>query len=217
LQVNKSAKRLSIYLGNNGSVFDEAKETFHEHYDDNALRIAFIGTLSYSYDIPCIIDAIDIVQRRATIKQPIHFVLMGDGQLRQSFENYAKEKGVKTHFTGRLPYRQMVGKMCSCDIVVNPIVKGSAASIINKVGDYALSGLPVINTQECEEYRAQIVTRGCGINCAVGNANEVADAIEKLALNPDMRKEMGAANRRFGEECFDRCNTYPQILSFIEQ
>jgi glycosyltransferase involved in cell wall biosynthesis len=111
----------------------------------------------------------------------------------------------------------MVGKICSCDIVVNPIVKGSAASIINKVGDYALSGLPVINTQECEEYRTHVATRGCGINCAVGNANEVADAIEQLALNPDMRKRMGAANRRFAEECFDRRSTYSRILSFIAQ
>jgi glycosyltransferase involved in cell wall biosynthesis len=217
LQVNKSAKGLSVYLGNNGAVFDEAAAKFAEAHNDGELHLAYIGTLGHSYDIPCVIDAIAIVNARGTIKQHVKFVVMGDGPLKQQFESYAAEKGVDAEFTGSLPYSQMVGKMCSCDVVVNPIVKGAAQSITNKVGDFALSGLPVISTQECEEYRNLVETRRLGINCAVGNANEVADAIEKLALNPDMRKEMGAANRRFGEECFDRRNTYPRILSFIAQ
>ena len=72
---------------------------------------------------------------------------MGDGPLKEEFENYAEEKKVDCQFTGRLEYEKMVGLLCSCDIAVNPIKKGSAGSIINKVGDYAAAGLPVINTK----------------------------------------------------------------------
>lgn len=50
------------------------------------------------------------------------------------------EKEIYAEFTGRLSYEKMVGLLCSCDIVVNPINKGAAQSITNKVGDYALSG-----------------------------------------------------------------------------
>ena len=78
---------------------------------------------------------------------------MGNGPLQEVFEAYGKEKEVNCDFTGRLSYGEMVGKLCSCDIAVNPIRAGSAGSIINKVGDYAASGLPVINTQESVEYR----------------------------------------------------------------
>lgn len=50
-------------------------------------------------------------------------------------------------------YPEMCGRLVACYIAVNPITHGAAQSIINKHGDYAASGLPVVNTQECEEYR----------------------------------------------------------------
>lgn len=58
----------------------------------------------------------------------------------------------------------MVGLLCSCDIAVNPIKKGSAGSIINKVGDYAAAGIPVVNTQENLEYKNILEEYNAGIN-----------------------------------------------------
>jgi glycosyltransferase involved in cell wall biosynthesis len=215
LQANKKAKGLAVYLGNNGGVFEKYSSNGAVQRDDNELRLAYIGTLGYSYDIPCVIDAIAIVNKRHSISQPIKLVVMGNGPLKARFEEYATQKGIDALFTGTLPYSELVSRMCMCDIALNPIVKGSAGSIINKVGDYALAGLPVINTQECDEYRKAVSDRQCGINCSVGNADEVADAIELLALNPEMRKQMGAANRLFGKECFDRRHTYQAIVDMI--
>lgn len=57
------------------------------------------------------------------------------------------------------------------------------------MGDYALSGLPVINTQECPEYRQLIDDYGCGINCECGNTEDVAAAIVKLVESPELRKK----------------------------
>lgn len=142
---------------------------------------------------------------------------MGDGPFRSEFENRAIEARIDALFTGRLPYELMVGKMCSCDIVVNPIVKMSAASVINKVGDYALSALPVINTQESPEYRTLIEQYNCGINCECGNSEEVADAIEKLTLDENLRKKMGYNSLRLGREKFDRRYTYKHIVNAVEE
>ena len=111
----------------------------------------------------------------------------------------------------------MVSKLCNCDIVVNPIVKGSAASIINKVGDYALSGLPVINTQESQEYRNLIEKYQCGINCNCADAEDVAEAIIKLVKDENLRKRMGGNSRLLGEERFDRRFTYKVIVDLIEK
>jgi glycosyltransferase involved in cell wall biosynthesis len=99
---------------------------------------------------------------------------------------------------------------------INPIVKGSAASIINKVGDYALSGLPVINTQESPEYRTLIQNYQCGINCECGNAQQVAEAIVKLASDKELRIKMGEGSRRLAKEKFDRRNTYLKIIEALE-
>ena len=106
--------------------------------------------------------------------------------------------------------------LCDCDIAINPIVKGSVASIINKVGDYALAGLPVINTQESQEYRQLVTNYNCGINCGCGNSDEVADAIEKLALNAVLREQMGRNSSKLGKEKFDRRYTYLNVIESIE-
>lgn len=218
MSVNTRANyTLNVFLGNNGEIFERVlplKTTLNRNSCcDKSLIICYIGTLSYSYDIKCVIDALNLVNNQ--IEQDITFLVLGDGPLRNEFEEYAMEKQVKCEFTGRLPYEQMVRQMCSCDILINPIVKDAAQSITNKVGDYALSGLPVINTQECQEYRSLIDKYKCGINCEVGNAHQVANAIIKLVKNPELRYEMGKNHRQLGIERFDRRNSYKSIVKLI--
>ena len=148
--------------------------------------------------------------------QHVKFMVIGGGVFKDDFEAYAKQKEIDCEFTGPLDYPKMVGELCSCDIVINPIRKGSAASIINKVGDYAFSGLPVINTQENPEYRKLVETTRCGINCECGNAEDVAAAIVKLAESPELRKEMGEAARQLGKDKFDRRYSYSKIVDAVE-
>lgn len=216
LKVNKKLQGLSIFLGNDGERFENARNAYRINKPDEEFWIAYIGTLGVSYDIPCVIDAIALLQGKTTNGLLIRFVVIGDGPLRQSFEGYAHAKGVNCDFTGALPYDEMVGRMCSCDAVVNPIKKESAASIINKVGDYALSGLPVINTQVSAEYRHLIDSYQCGINCRVGNADDVANAIDDLATHLEKRQQMGEGSLRLGKERFDRRHTYQAIVDVIE-
>lgn len=216
LEKNKKCRdSLCVYLGNNGAVFDEAKEKYRVSRQDNEIWLCYIGTLGYSYDIPCVIDALKLLENNKELKKKVRFILIGDGPLRVRFEKYAGEQKVNAEFVGRKPYEEMVGLLCSCDIAINPIVKNSAASIINKVGDYALSGLPVINTQECQEYRDLLDEYKCGINCRVGDSEQVASAVQYLVNNEGVRKEMGVASRRLGEERFDRRKTYRKIVASI--
>ena len=216
LQVNHKLKSgISVYLGNNGAVFDHAKLKYAILRNDQEFWVCYIGTHSYSYDLKLIIDAIAVINKKKNVTKKIRFVTIGDGPLRMEFKNYADQKNVLSSFMGRKPYEEMVGIMCSCDLVVNPITKGSAASIINKVGDYALSGLAVINTQESQEYRNIIDEYNCGINCENGDVDQVADAIVLLMNDEGLRLRMGRAARRLGCERFDRRVTYQKIVDFI--
>ena len=213
---NKGAKAISVFLGNDGALFDEARNSEVVDKPIDILQLCYIGTLGYSYDLKCVIDAIDIYNRHKELP-PIQFLVMGRGPLKEEFESYAKEKSVDAVFTGALPYHEMVAKMCSCDILINPIVKGAAQSITNKVGDYALAGLPVISTQENQEYRNMLDSYQCGINCGVGNSHDVADAIMRLTKDDVLRKRMGANGRKLGMEKFDRRKTYVEIVKIIEE
>ena len=212
---NKVNKGLSVFLGTNLKYFDECKEKNKKDFKDGIIRIAYIGTLGHSYDIKSIIDAIKILNDRGISN--IKFVIMGSGPLKKEFENYAKEQDVDCKFTGQLEYQKMVALLCSCDIAVNPITHGAAQSIINKVGDYAAAGLPVLNTQECVEYRDLIDNYRCGLNCENGNIQDIADKLEKLIEDEKLRKNMGEGNRKLAEEKFDREKTYKQIIELIER
>lgn len=217
LTVNKKdAKGLSVFLGNDGALFDEARNSQVIEKSSGILQLCYIGTLGYSYDLKCAIDAVALYNKEKGLPH-LQFVVLGSGPLQGEFEKYAKQKQVDALFWGRVPYQEMVARMCVCDIVINPIVKGAPQSITNKVGDYALSGLPVVSTQENEEYRRLVDKYQCGINCECGNAEEVANAIAMLAKDVDLRKTMGENARRLGLERFDRRYTYKAIVELIEK
>ena len=96
------------------------------------------------------------------------------------------------------------------------INKGSAGSIINKVGDYAMAGLPVVNTQECPEYKELLSKYEAGVNAMNGNALDISEKIKFLILNKKVRENMGKNNRRLAIEKFDREKTYNQIVKIME-
>lgn len=211
--VNRNVTQgLAVYLGTDLEEFDKYKEKKIDKAKE--IQIVYIGTLGHSYDIKIIIDAISILNKKGI--NNIQFVLMGDGPLKGEFEKYAIQKRINCIFTGMLEYSKMIEKLTSCDIAVNPIKKLAAQSIINKVGDYAMAGLPVINTQENEEYRNLVEKYNIGYNCKNGDANDVAEKIEILYNDKKLREEYGRNNRKLAKDKFDRTKTYKDIISIIE-
>lgn len=214
VHVNKKYKnKLSVFLGTDLKYFDDCKEKNKTSFNDDIIRVVYIGTLGHSYDLKCSIDALEHLKNNGIKK--IKLVVIGDGPLKEEFENYANKKEIDFEFIGRLKYDKMVGKLCACDIAINPISKGAAQSIINKVGDYAAAGLPVVSTQECEEYRKLVNNYKIGFNCDNNNSINLAEKIKELYLNKELRIELGYNNRKLAEKKFDRNVTYNQIIDLI--
>ncbi len=213
-RVNQKCKGThSIFLGTKLSSFDEYVKENPVDKPKNELWIGYCGTLGASYDITIAIDALAILTKRG-IKAP-KFIILGDGERRIEFEQYAKKLGVDCIFTGKLPYEQMCGWLAACDIAVNPIMHNAAQSIINKHGDFAAAGIPVLNTQECKEYKCLVKKYKMGFNCQNGDAEGLAVKIQLLIEDEKLRLEMGKNARRCAEEKFDRAYSYQEIISII--
>ncbi|OUO79396.1 hypothetical protein B5F53_07890 [Blautia sp. An249] len=213
LEVNKKARKTyCVFLGTDLDEFDK-NATVRNNELGSELRIAYCGTIGRSYDLKCVIDALQLTKGKTT--SPISFLVMGDGPDLDRIKEYALEKEVRTIFWGRIPYKEMCGILAGCDIVVNPIIPGASQSIINKHADYAASGLPVVNTQECEEYRNLVQEYQMGFNCNNNDAADLSEKILLLANDSVMRKKMGENARRCAEECFDRKKTYQQLRKAI--
>ena len=213
LENNNQKQGISVFLGTDLNYFDKCALENKIKYNDDITRIVYIGTLGTSYDIKSIIDAIKILNNKGISN--LKFIVIGDGPLKPDFEDYAKNKNINYEFTGRLDYQKMVGILCSCDIAVNPINGFSVSSIINKVGDYAAAGLPVINTQNSAEYRELLDKYHAGLNCINGDVKDIAEKMDKLVSNKKERITMGKANRLMATELFDRNKTYNEIIKRI--
>ncbi|MCM3306974.1 glycosyltransferase family 4 protein [Priestia megaterium] len=216
LSANQNMKKgLSVFLGTDLLYFDKFAKENKVNKPLEEIWLAYIGTLGNSYDLNTVIDALSILKDKGI--NNIKFIVMGDGPLKSKFQDYAKAKKVYAEFTGRLDYEEMVGILGSCDLAVNPIRSNSAGSIINKVGDYAAASLPVINTQESQEYQDLISSYDAGINCENGNPVDLAGSLLSLYSDSKLRKKMGENNRKLAEEKFDRNKTYLNLISEIMQ
>ena len=212
LRVNKKDKEgLSVYIGSDLNYANECIDQYKINHIDSKFWITYVGALGHSYDIKLIIDAIKNLNKKGISN--IKFNVLGDGPLKNEFEKYAEKKDVDVYFPGMIRYPEMMGILSSSEAAVNPIVKKSVSSIINKVGDYASAGVPVINTQNSDEYRNLLEENNAGINC--DTLNDVEDAIRLLYENSSIQKEMANASKKIGEKYFDRNLTYKKIIDLI--
>lgn len=214
MKVNQKCKSPRVvYLGTDRNKFDEYASTGTSLFlkPSDEIWVAYIGDLSASYDIKTVIDSLGKIKS----KKNIRFVAIGGGSLQKEFENYAALSNVTCTFTGHMPYPNMAKTLMECDIAVNPIKKGFAGSVINKVKDYAMAGLPVVNTQENEEYRGLLERYNAGINCICEDAGSVAEAFQKLIGDQKLRSKMSSNSRKLGEELFNRENCYQNLVHEI--
>ncbi len=215
MKVNmKCDKGHVVFLGTKLADFDMfAKQYTKPQKPNNEVWLAYCGTLGSNYDLMTVLRSLELLRERG-IKPP-KFIVVGDGPQKEEFEVYAKAKYLDVHFVGRISYEKMCGLLCCCDIMVNPIMQGSACSITNKHADYAASGKPVLNTMESLEYRALVEEYRMGFNCKNGDVEDLADKLTLLIQSPELCGEMGANARRCAQEHFDRASTYHSIMDCI--
>ncbi len=204
----KGARQIVAYLGAEYNENDLPKRLEHE-----GICLSYIGTIGASYDIKTMLQAADICVDQYGAQ--IQCLIMGDGPAMEEIQNYAKSIHAAVEFTGRLSYKDMMKRLASCDIAVNPLRHRAAQSIINKVGDYAIAGLPVVNSQECPEYRNLVAQRQIGMNCKCEDPQDMAEKIMILYRDEALRKNMGRNNRLLANERFNRKFSYAMIVKEI--
>ena len=211
---DKDKTGLSIYIGSDSKLIAEKTIDIHIEKSQDEFWIGYVGALGHSYDIESVIKAIKILEEQ-DIKN-IKFIVMGDGVLKSHFEQIAKDCGINVEFTGLLEYGKMMKTLSLCDIAVNPIIGKSVSTIINKVSDYAAAGIPVVNTQNSDEYRSLLEKYNAGINVENGNLKSISAAIQKLYYDESLRTLMCSNSKVMFNELFDRQKSYQRLVNEME-
>jgi glycosyltransferase involved in cell wall biosynthesis len=204
-----------VYIGTDLSHFDRHFNDENKVVPrvDDVLTCVYIGALSHSYDIETVIKAVKVVDDK---KIKVRFLVLGDGPLKNWFYQLATSLNAPVEFFGYLSYENMCSVLSVSDVAINAIVKGHAASITNKIGDFLASGLPMLNSMENKEFVSMVNRHGFGLNYEPGDVVQLARHIEDLALDEAKRITYGANARSVAEQFFDRNKTYQAIVELFD-
>jgi len=144
----------------------------------------YAGTIGYAFPVESILEASELLSD----DKNIGFVIFGDGQRKSEFEQICADRSLNMHFPGRVTKSDIHAICRATDICLYPAKQGefSAAILGNKVFDYLGAEKPIVYTGP-DSAVADIVTElGAGIVCPPEDKNELAGAIKKLAMRPDL-------------------------------
>lgn len=210
--------RITVYVGNEISVFDEGVEKNKDKIDkpEGEYWIGYAGTIGTSYDIKTMVEAAEILKCQGHTQ--FKFKILGDGPTRKEIEKMAKEKDIdNVSFLGYTSYDLMAAYLTKCDVLVNSFVRKAPQSIVTKIGDYLSAGRPMINTCMSMEFRNKVMEDGFGINVEPEDRKLLAEAIYSLYEDKDKSKQMGERAREVAMKEFDRPSSYKKIVELIDK
>jgi glycosyltransferase involved in cell wall biosynthesis len=181
------------------------------------LHIIYTGTVGKANGVGVLADLSRLLVQRGI--QGVRFTVLGGGNDLANVKARVKELGVQNiEFISTVSKEEVGNWLAKADVGVVtfapfPVLEANSA---NKFYDYVASGLPVLINYEGwqAEYLKEI---GCGLSSGMGNLEGLADNVERLLNEPDLRIQMGRNGRRLAEEKFDRERLANELLSAFER
>ncbi|MEH7093764.1 glycosyltransferase family 4 protein [Neobacillus vireti] len=181
-------------------------QLFHPYYDKRPIKnryclpdsyvLTYAGRLAPEKDLHTLFAAAKSIP--SDINQHIHWLIIGDGPLRQELETQAPENMT---FTGYLDGKHLAEAYAASDLFVFP---SSSETFGNVVLESLASGTPVIGAK-AGGVQNIIKTGVNGLLCKPGNANEFSEAILQLLTNGKLRQQMGRSGRNYAQtQSWDR-------------
>jgi colanic acid/amylovoran biosynthesis glycosyltransferase len=135
---------------------------------------------------------------------PLRLDVVGDGPLRPQLEAAAAANGVRAVFHGALPNEQVLGLYRRATVYCLPCVvaaSGDRDGLPTSVLEAMALGLPVVATS-LNGLAEAVVHERTGVVVPGHDPEALADALERLLGDPELRGELARAARRHVEERF---------------
>lgn len=155
--------------------------------DPRSVKVFFTGRLVYY-------KGVDVLLKAFRRVRGCELFIAGTGDLEDQLKEYAHKKGLedKVHFLGFLSDRELKQAYADCDIFVLPSVEKSEAFGIVQL-EAMIYGKPVINTFLPSGVPHVSLAGVTGLTVKKSDPAELADAINTLAGNKELREILGKA------------------------
>lgn len=179
--------------------------------DKNSVKVLFTGRLVYY-------KGVDVLLRAFTRVRGCELFLVGTGELEAPLKEFAAEHKMenRVHFLGFLPDEQLKQAYSDCDIFVLPsVVKSEAFGIVQL--EAMVYGKPVINTSLPSGVPYVSIDGETGITVPPYDPEALADAINRLAADNELREKLGNnAAERVGKY-FNEKNVIREIYGVLSE
>ncbi|MEH7416219.1 glycosyltransferase family 1 protein [Neobacillus drentensis] len=196
-------------------------QLFHPYYDKKSVKhrycrqdsylLTYVGRLAPEKDLYTLLAAARSLP--SDINQNIHWLIIGDGPLREELESQAPENMT---FTGYLEGEPLAEVYAASDLFVFP---SASETFGNVVLESLACGTPVIGAKAGGVQN--IVKPGLtGLLCEPGNVQEFSEAILQLLTNESLRQKMGTSGRHYAlTQSWDRIlhNLISQYTDVIQE
>lgn len=184
----------------------------------DGLRCIFTGAHGLANGLDAVLDAAAVLKARG--RRDIHLIFVGDGRLKpRMVARKHSEQLDNCIFVDPLPKSELSRVMGQTDVGLMILANIPAfyyGTSPNKFFDYIATGLPVLNNYP-GWLADMIAEHGCGVAVPPERPDLFADALERLADDPDLRRDLGRNARALAEAEFDRRMLADRLVDFLER
>ena len=178
----------------------------------------------YSGSIAVYHDLETLLRAAAMMDSDVRFLLIGEGENKQSIVDLADELGVleeTVRFLPFQPWETLPYSLTCADITVVTVKEGfEGVNVSGKTFTALAAGQPVLVIAQPNDDESRLVEKfDAGFHVPQGDVDGVIEAIETWQSNPDLVTEHGENARRAFERRFtkEKClDAYYRLLAFDE-
>lgn len=174
--------------------------------------VGYVGVMAKQDGVDYLLRAIDYIVHKKN-RSDIYFGLIGKGPDWESLSKYASDLKIDSfvNFTGRLPDKEMIEHLSTCEVCVNPdeVNEFNDKSTMNKILEYMTLGKPIVQFDMTEgRYSAE----ESSLYARPNDVEDFGDKILELLDDERRRQKMGAYGKSRMQEKLSWNHTGRELL-----
>lgn len=194
---------------------EPSAEIRRRHGLDKQFICAYVGTIGMASGLDIVLRAADQIKRAG--RKDVVFMLVGDGAVLPELRNEAHDMGLdNVIFTGRLGKKEVPLYLATVDACLIHLRKKDLFRYVlpSKIFEAGGMGRPII--MGVEGCAADLVRQmGGGLLIEPENDKQLIDAVQKLAGDPELCRELGRKGHDFVIQNFNRDKLSNDYLAIV--
>jgi colanic acid biosynthesis glycosyl transferase WcaI len=187
-----------------------------EKAESNAVNVLYSGNFGKKQALPQIVDMAALLEKRG---RNVRVTLRGAGSEAASLAEDVASQGLRNvRFAPLVPEDALVEGLADGDIHLVP-QNGDAAdfAVPSKVYTIMAAGRPFVASARPGSMLWQLMDDSRALLCVpAGDANALADAVERLAEDPELRRELGRNGRNYAMTRHDKAVVLQRFMTIAE-